>query len=294
MSKFEQMKTFIKVAESLSFVQAAKDLKISAAAVSKQISLLEDDLGVELLYRSTRRVELSELGEQFLEGARRTMKELSMAEDLIAATKKEPQGELRIVAARYFAERFIVPHLSEFLRLFPLITLNLELAERVPDLEKEGIDILIGLSIPGPPDSIQRVIAKTRYILAASPRYISKFGMPKKPEELLSHRYIAHGMRKPADTIQLKNKSLHLKPFLLLNDSKAMLSCALQDIGIVKLHDYIVEEALAKKELVEILAEYQDEKALSLYLCYQAQRYVQPKIRAFIDFILQKLQSPHN
>lgn len=285
MSKFEQIATFMKVAESLSFVQAAKELRISAAAVSKQISLLEDNLGVELFYRSTRRVELSDLGQQFLEGARRTMKELNEAENLIAASKKEPSGELRIVAARYFAEQFIVPYIGEFIRRFPKITLNLELAERIPDLEKENIDILIGLSIPGPENSIQRVIAKTRYILAASPRYLAKFGTPKKPEDLLQHRYIVHGMRKPADILHFKHKSLQPEPFMVLNDSKAMLSCALQDLGIIKLHDYLLKDSLEQGKLLELLPEHRPEEQLSLYLCYQAQRYVQPKIRSFINFI---------
>lgn len=288
MSKFEQINTFIQVAESASFRAAARTLKISSAAVSKQISLLEDSLKAQLLYRSTRRVELSELGKIYFEQYKRIMNEIREADALISQTQEDPFGLLRITSARHFGERYIVPYLAEFMKTFPKVVLNLELAERVPDLEKENIDILLGNSIPASGDVIQRVIGKTRYVLAASPVYLRNFGIPKRPQDLVHHRYITHSMRQPDDMLIFKNnETIRVEPVLRLNDTHAMLQSAISGIGIVKLHEYVVHEALIQKKLVEILPLFADD--LSIFLCYQARRYVQPKIRRFIDFILEKM-----
>lgn len=289
MSKLGQIATFIKVAENSSFALTARSLKLSTAAVSKQISQLEDNLGVQLLYRSTRRVELTEIGKIYFAHCKRIINEVDEADALISQTHQEPFGELRVTAGRHFAERYIVPHLAEFMEHFRKIRISLELTERVPDLEKEGIDILIGMSIPGPADSIQRVIEKTRYVLCASPDYLKKYGTPKRPQDLIGHQYITHSMRRPDDVILFKNDSIHVEPLLRLNDTKAMLQCALEGVGIIKLHEYVVREAIEQKKLVEILSSFA-ENELSIYLCYQARRYLQPKIRRFIDFVLGKMR----
>ena len=145
------------------------------------------------------------------------------------------------------------------------------------------------MSIPGPADSIQRVIEKTRYVLCASPDYLKKYGTPKRPQDLIGHQYITHSMRRPDDVILFKNDSIHVEPLLRLNDTKAMLQCALEGVGIIKLHEYVVREAIEQKKLVEILSSFA-ENELSIYLCYQARRYLQPKIRRFIDFVLGKMR----
>ena len=110
MSKFEQINTFVKVADNLNFAQAARTLKISTAAVSKQISQLEDELKTPLFYRSTRRVELSELGKIYLQQCKRILHEIADADALISQAKREPSGHLRITSGRHFANHFIVPY----------------------------------------------------------------------------------------------------------------------------------------------------------------------------------------
>jgi DNA-binding transcriptional LysR family regulator len=110
----------------------------------------------------------------------------------------------------------------------------------------------------------------------------------KKPEDLIKHHYITHSMRVPADVLSFDNgQEIQIKPALWLNDAQAMLMCAIQDMGIVKLHDYMVTEALAKKQLVEVLSAYH-KKEQPIYLYYQPSRYLQPKIRCFIDFYLER------
>jgi len=283
MSKLERISTFIKVVEEQGFAAAARVLNISAAAVSKQISALEKSLGVELLRRTTRHLQLTELGQQYYAQCKQAIKQLEEIETSIIWGKSQPSGSLRITSNRYFADNFILPRLKEFLSQYPQITLHLELAERFPDLLQEEIDILFGVSMQGSADLMCRKVANTRYVLCASPDYLAKYGTPRLPDDLKNHRYITHSMRKPGDVLSFAEHKVHLEPQLWLNDAKAMLTSALQGVGIVKLHEYMVKEALAKGELIELLAEY-SEPDLPVYLYYQPSRYLLPKIRCFIDF----------
>ncbi len=197
---------------------------------------------------------------------------------------------LNITSNRYFANEYLIPYLSEFISLYPKLTLNIELAERFPDFSEENIDILFGVSLEGPPDLVRKRITTTRYVLCASPEYLKKQGTPTSPDEICQHKYITHVMRKPDNIIQLRNdKRICVKPTLLLNDCQVMLECAIRGMGIVMLHDYIVRDVINKGSLVEILSDYQEPEK-PVYLYYQHQRYLQPKIRHCIDFFTQKIK----
>ncbi len=284
MSKFERINTFIKVIEENGFAAAARTLQVSPAAVSKQVTKLEKSLGVQLLKRNTRRLQLTEMGEQYYLTCKQALNQVLDIETLITWDQKEPNGILRITSNRYFAENYLLPRLAEFLAYYPKITLNLELAERFPDLSQEGIDILFGVSKLGSDDLICRKVTSTRYVLCASPSYLSQYGYPQIPADLKQHRYITHSMRQPANSLTfLQQQTIYIEPFLWLNDASAMLNCALQGLGIIKLHEYMVKEALATGKLIELLPQF-NEPDLPVYLYYQPSRYLQPKIRCFIDF----------
>lgn len=288
MSKFEKIATFIAVVEENGFAAAARKKAVSTAAISRQITGLEKDLGVQLLKRTTRKIALTRVGEDYFQQCKKVLRELHDAESSILKSKNEATGELHVMANRYFAITHIVPKLAEFMRLNPKLHINFQLAERFPNLEKEGIDILFGVSIEGSDDLVRRKVASTRYVLCASPEYFKKYGIPKNPADLIKHRYITHNIRKPDNVIGFKgDKEVHVDPILRLNDTYAMKECALRGIGIVNLHDYMVMEDIRKGELVEILGEYQEPQK-NVYLYYQQSRYLQPKIRKFIDFYMLK------
>jgi DNA-binding transcriptional LysR family regulator len=284
MSKFERINTFIKVVEENGFAAAARVLYISTAAVSKQITALEQSLGVQLLIRNTRRLRLSEIGEQYYTTCKQALNQVLETETLITWEQKQPSGTLRITSNRYFAEQYLLPKLADFLQRYPKIKLDLELAERFPDLLQEDIDILFGVSMLGPTDLVCRKVATTRYVLCASPNYLATHGNLKNPADLKQHVYITHSMRQPANVVKFaENHIIHVEPSLWLNDAKAMLTCACQGIGIVRIHDYMVRDALTTGQLVELLPEY-SETNIPVYLYYKPNRYLQPKIRCFIDF----------
>jgi DNA-binding transcriptional LysR family regulator len=284
MSKLEQLTAFITVVESSSFVAAAKKLGISTAAISRQVSRLEALLKIELLHRTTRQVSLTEMGEQYYHECKKALNELDDAEMAILSSQQEATGTLRITSSRYFAMKYLIPELPKFMVLNPKLQVKLELAERFPDLAFESVDLIFGVSIEGSPELVRKRIATTRYILCASPAYIKKHGLPKIPADLNNHFYITHSIRKPDNVIRFKNnKEIYVDPSLWLNDSLAIRECAIQNMGIVQLHDYIIADDLKNGKLIEVLKDFQ-EKEVPIYLYYQQSRYLQPKIRRFIDF----------
>jgi DNA-binding transcriptional LysR family regulator len=281
------IKTFSKVVELNSFSAAARFFKISVPAVSKQISLLEDSLGVELLTRTTRRISLTEVGHQYYQQCKNIMIAIDNAENLITSVRAKPMGSLKIKCPRYFSDKIIVPRLKAYMNEYPQVEIDLEVAERTPYLLEEELDIVVGMGLQNVDDSVKKEITTTRYVYCASPDYLKKHTIPQIPKDLIGHKYITHTMRMPNDILNFKNnEQIYIKPALYLNDSNAILNCAKEGIGIIKLHHYMVADALASGELIELLSTYQ-EKPTPIYLFYSPQKYLQPKVRSFIDFISQ-------
>ncbi len=286
MSKLEQITAFIHVVEENGFVSAAKKLNLSTAAVSRQVTTLEASLGVQLLKRTTRQVTLTEIGLQYYQHCKNVLSELTEAENAIAGSQQEASGILNVTSNRYFAMHHIIPRLPGFMAANPHLRIKLEIAERFPDLAQEGIDILFGVTVEGPPGLVRRRIATTQYLLCASPAYLEKHGIPKTPADLSRHLYITHSMRKPMDVLTFRDdKEIYLEPALWLNDTRAMRECAILGMGIIKLHDYEVADAIHSQHLVEVLPEFRG-PTYPVYLYYQQSRYLLPKIRRFIDFYL--------
>ena len=290
MPDLSQMKTFVLTSEFSSLAAVARKLGLSPAAVSKQLTRLEEELGLQLLIRSTRRIEFTEVGVNYCQQCQRILEEVETANALISQVKAEPSGVLKVVSGRHFAASYIVPYIKEFLSKYPKIELNLELAERVPDLNLEAIDVLIGMSISAAGDAIQKKIATTSYTFCASPAYLKQFGIPKKPNDLKNHRYITHSMRKPDNELLFHDKKvITVIPYIRVNDAQTMLNFALEGLGIVKLHHYVVKEYLDRGELQEVLPAYNNSK-IPIYVAYPQRRYISSKTRCFIDFIAEKIK----
>ncbi len=278
--------TFIKVVESNSFAKAAKELRFSTAAVSRQVTALEQFLGAQLIHRTTRRLSLTDIGVEYYQQCKKALAQFNAANELVLGSKDEASGLLHVLSNRYFAQTFILPHLKTFMEQNPNVRIKLEVAERFPDLMEEGIDIIFGISMEGPATLKRRQVATTRYVLCASKAYLKKHGVPKTLHDLTKHHYITHSMRAPDNVITFnETEEIYLDPMLWLNDSRAMLECALAGLGIVRLHDYIVKDALENKSLIEILPEYHQTK-IPVYLYYQPSKYLQAKIRKFIDHFI--------
>jgi len=169
---------------------------------------------------------------------------------------------------------------------FPKVKIELISEERMPDMQQEQVDIVFGINWPAPDYVVAKQIGKTRYILCASPQYLNKYGTPETIKDLEKHRYIPHLGRTPENVVaNLKNDiALTLSPQLLLNNAHSMKKCALLGLGVVQLHDYMIEDELKSGILVEVLNEYL-KPDIPIYMYYQKHRFVQAKIRQFVNLV---------
>lgn len=260
---------------------------MSKAALSKQIKKLESDLRIDLFDRKGQRLQLTAAGQMLLTQCLRLQKELDDARSLCQQFHQEPEGELRVVCFYHFAYSLIFDRLESFLERYPRLQCFISLAERLPDFDREQIDLAIGFSVPMPnEDIVRREMANTRYTLCASPGYITKHGLPTSLEQLTQHRYIEHRLRMAPSFLKLKaGHQVSLKPWLVLDDIQAMMECAIRGLGLVQLPWYLTEQRIEEGKLVEVLHEYQQDGA-GVYYFYPKYRHVQPKVRKFIDYFL--------
>jgi DNA-binding transcriptional LysR family regulator len=291
MWNYEQLLTFKYAAFYKSFTKTADKLNISAAAVGKQIQKLEESLGAQLFYRTTRRVTLTELGKVFYPQCEHILSELAKAKDLIDGYQGKVTGRLKIVSSISFGEVYIIPILASLMQRFPELILDIELADRIPDIESEDIDIVIGLMGGLPAHCMCKKLKDEAYLLCASPQYLLTHGIPLAPEDLYEHNYIAHSKR-PRATELIFNKEtiIEVKPKLWLNDTHAMLQSCLKGIGISLFFAGTVQEYLAANTLIELLKPYR-QPAKPIYVYFKKLHYMQPKVRAFIDFISTSLKN---
>ncbi len=288
MSDLDRFELFTYVAQYGSLTQAALALGMSKTALSKQIKQLEANLKMDLFSRQSYRLQLTESGKVLLAQCLRLKKELDEARAICQQMMYEPEGTLKVVVFEYFAQRLIYPKLANFLRKYPKLEINLLVSESIPNFEQEQVDLAIGFSLPAGDEIVRSNIMNTRYVLCGAPAYFKKYGVPKDLNSLAQHHYIGHSSRSADRTIHLKPPhKLILKPKLLLNNVAGMIECAQQGIGIIQLPHYLLDSSLQKGELVEVLKNYQADR-IPVYYYYPRYRYIQPKVRKFIDFFLQE------
>lgn len=284
----QHFETFLTIAETGSFTAAAKQLAMSKAAVSHTIRLLEESLQIPLFIRTTRQVRLTDEGKLLFSQCQRLKNELDIARSLISSFKASPSGTLRISCNPYLAESRLLNVLHQYIKKYPQVNIEILAEERMPDMQREQIDLVFGINWPAPEDIVARPIGKTRYVLCASPKYLKKFDVPKNIKELEQHHYIPHIGRTSENLVaDLKQKiHLNMSPTIKSNNAHFMKQCAVSGLGIVQLHDYMVEDELKSGKLIEILNEYLQPE-IPLYIYYQKHRFVQPKIKQFVNLIMQ-------
>ncbi len=284
MKTLEQIQTFLLVSELGSFVKAADKLGLSAAAIGKQIKLLEAEVNGCLFYRTTRIVTLSELGSILYQEYKSFIAMHRHIEEQIAAYNGVVRGKLSICSPVYIGETYIIPHLSEFMSLYPDLTIDIDLMDRLPDLLVENRDLIVGIREWSIDQYSARKIISSQYIYCASPEYLRHYGIPSTFDQLDEHHVIIHSN----DPLGFGVK-VNFTPKLLLNNTQAIINAGIQGIGIIRVFKEMVEEHIMQGALVKVLTQH-EESAQPLYLFYKKGKYLQPKIRKFIDFIVHKIE----
>ena len=291
MNPFLEMRTFCAVAEAGSFVRAAEVLELSKAAVSRYVAGLEARLGVRLLHRTTRRLSLTDEGELFFARSKDLLVGLEEAESELRSRSGAARGVLRINAPVTFGILHLAPLWAAFRERHPQVRLDLTLSDRVVDLVEEGYDVAI--RIAALPDStlISKRFASTRIVLCASPRYLEANGAPSDPSELAKHAVIAYRYWSTGDEWQFEGPngrvSVRTKPIMHSNSGDTCRAMALEHQGVILQPTFLIGQDLADGALVELMTEYRSLE-LGIYAIYPTRKHVSPKVRALIEFLVQR------
>jgi DNA-binding transcriptional LysR family regulator len=291
MSRWDGIDEFTAVAEQASFSAAARRLGLSTSAVSREIARLEDRLQTRLLHRTTRRVELTDAGRDFLARCRRLIDERDEALAAVQPDDQAPRGLLRMTCSVSYGERFIAPAVNAFARQNPELRIELDLDNRLRDLVGDGYDLAVRFGHLTDSRLMARRLASRRLILCASPDYLTRRGAPRDLSEIASHDGLIGSAEHWRFTEAGREVSLRPSGHWRCNSGAAVLDAALQGLGLCQLPDFYVTEALASGALVSLLDEARppDEGVGAVH---PHPRHVPPKVRAMIDWLHERLSAP--
>lgn len=289
MDRFEAMRAFVQVVESLSFTKAAQQLNLHKASVSQQIHQLEDRLGTRLLERTTRSVAPTAEGLRYYRHACEILQQVDEAEAQLRKDRAAPAGHLRVDVPVAVGRMVFVPEVRAFLERHPKLTLELGCTDRVVDLVHEGVDCALrGGELPDSRLSARRV-GDLRFVLCAAPRYIDECGLPETPDDLPRHLRVGY---LAASTGRLQPVRLHgegrtieveMPARFVTTDSGAVLSAGLDGLGLVHVSEFVASHHLASGALVRVLPRWRC-PSLPMHLLTPTSRRRAARVQVFMDW----------
>lgn len=288
MTIWDGINEFVCVVETESFTAAAKRLEVSVAHISRQVNQLEDRLGAKLLYRTTRKLRLTEVGEVYYQHARKILDDMQAAERAVMEMEGKPTGKLRITAPVYYGEYFLAPLVNDFLLQYPQLDLELKLTNETVDLVREGYDLAIRLGTLDSSSLMCRKLARRTQYLCAAPAYLATHGTPQTLADLANHRCLGGSLDHWRFLENGKLRNWRVGSAWSCNSGLALKDAALKGLGIVQLPDYYVQEALAQGSLVSLLESHRlpDD---GVWVVYPQNRHLSPKVRLLVDFLVAQL-----
>jgi DNA-binding transcriptional LysR family regulator len=293
MDKLASLRAFAKVVELSSFSEAGKKLRLSRSAVSKYVSDLEQDLGVQLLSRTTRRVTPTEQGQAYFERATTILADLDAADHAVAERQSTPRGLLRVNAPMSFGTLKLGPALAEFMERYPELQIQLVLTDEHVDPLQEGLDIVLRIAELESSSLVARKLVPIARAICASPDYLRRHGVPGHPDDLRSHTCLTYGYLSTGNQWKLTGADgdhwINPRWSLCANNAEVLRDAAIRGRGIALLPHFIAEDALKRGALHPILNDYAA-PAIALYAIYPPTRHLAVKVRFFIDFLVERFE----
>ena len=294
MDRLSEMEAFVCVVDQGGFTDAARKLGMSKSAVSKHVSALEARLGARLLDRTTRRVSPTEIGLAYYDRASAVMTSAAEADDMVSVMQSMPRGSLRISVPVSFGTAKLASLISPFLKQYPEISINMVLDDRFAELVAEGFDMAIRIGALEDSSLIARKLATCRSIIAASPAYLEEHGTPSRLEELSDHSLLHYSNLSTGNFWRFQTKTgeerhVRVGGRLTANNGETLKCAAIDGLGVALLPSFILGDSLKTGRLVEVLpsARLAD---LGIYAVYPPGRFVQPKLRSFIDYLVESFR----
>nr|WP_324259839.1 LysR family transcriptional regulator [Cellvibrio fontiphilus] len=290
MQHWERVEAFIAVVRFGSFAAAARDLQVSNSHVSRLVSQLEQQLGTQLLYRTTRQIRLTDAGQLYYDSCRHLFDGLREAESLLQHHQGQPTGLLKITAATTFGDRYIAPLVNDFQLLYPQLKVQMYFSNRQVELIEEGFDLAIRMGVMRESTLIAKRLCDRREYIVGSPAYLARIAPPQTLTDLERHNCLVgtRGYWLLSDGGQ--RKDLQVRGNWQANSGPALLDAALKGLGLAQLPDYYVDEFLRDGRLQSVLDEYRFTDA-GVWVVYPQQRHLAPKVRLFIDFLAEHFAS---
>lgn len=291
MDLLHSMTVFVAVVEQGSLARAAETLGLSPAAVSRQIAALEDHLSARLLHRTTRRLSLTDIGEDYVARAKTILSEVSDAAAVAGRGAAEATGVLRISAPLSFAVNRLARWLPEFRAAHPGLRLNLDLTDRQVDMASEAIDVTVRIArAPSATNVIARRIGTVRGVVCAAPDYLARRGRPLVPEDLTAHDTLYYSYLSSGDVWVFRQgpasgsdtRPVRLNPVVHATSGDVLCEMAVRGAGIICEPDFMVERHIASGCLTPLLTDWTSD-GFGIYALYLSRKYLSAKVRLFID-----------
>ncbi|MBM3623007.1 MAG: LysR family transcriptional regulator [Alphaproteobacteria bacterium] len=290
------MAAFVKVVEANGFSAAAPQLGLTPSAVSKLVTRLEERLGVRLFNRTTRKLALTEAGENFYRDAARIIGEVDEVEAAIGRRGHEARGLVKVTTSLAFGAHQILPLVPEFLDNHPGIELDLSFTDRVVDLVQEGFDVAFRIGHLADSSFVARKIGEDRRVVVAAPSYLRKHGEPKHPDELVRHNCLGFrdrtSMNRWPFLVDGATREVMVRGNCRGDDGDMLYQLAVEGVGIVRLTRLTVARAVRAGGLVEILQPFTPRDTIPIQAVYPHRRLLPPKVTALVDFLTTKFDPP--
>ena len=291
------MAVFAKVAETKSFSAAAERLGLSKSAVSKHVTRLERALKARLLNRTTRRLSLTEVGATFYEHCARMLAEAEAAELAVSRLYAAPRGVVKITSPAAFGNVQVAPAIPDLIARYPELTVQVVMNDRPVDLVEEGYDVAIRVTDQPPPGVVARKLMTVRWIVCAAPAYLREHGTPRAPQDLKEHNCLFYSFLESSIEWRFRSRQgdskVRVAGNFTANNSEAIREVALKGAGIALLPSFLVNPDLADGRLKQVLAGHEVAGAVGndVYALFLPTRYLSPKVRAFVDFFVERFQT---
>ncbi|UOP06842.1 LysR family transcriptional regulator [Alysiella crassa] len=290
---FYALELFLAVAKEKNFSEVARQYDVASSVISRQIKQLEDDFGQTLFYRNTRAMSLTQAGDVFREHAQVILSQFDTLNQTLHQKNTEPNGIIAINAPVFFGQKHITPHLGELAKRYPKLQIHLTQTDDFIDPYGEKADIIVRVAVPMDSNLKQKIIARQRHFLLASPAYLAKNGTPQTPNELAIHQGLFY--RGELGVLRFKNLNtnqiLEIGEKMVSNNADSLIQMAMDGAGIVMMPDWAVADEVKTGKLVPILphipiASGNEEIVLAILTPQSTYRPV--SVQAVIDFLVEK------
>lgn len=287
---------FAHVAETLSFSRAGERLGITKSAVSKHIAQLEEQLAVQLIVRTTRKLVLTEAGERVYAASAQMAGEAQAAQEAAHAHSSRIAGVLRLTAPSALARNYLMPLVRDFTQLHPDVTIEMVVGDSFVDLVAERVDVALRIGGRSDATLVTRRVARVELLVVGSPEYLARHRAPRSPSELAEHPFVVHSsssthVPKARFRKGKQSATIETRGRVFCNDGPTNIAGCVAGMGLLIVPDFEVANEVHSGTLVRVLPQWQLEEA-ALHLVFPPRKHVLARVRAFADFLVERYQDP--